>query len=230
MLVLALVLGAAREVAGGPLAWLAWLEELSGPGPFEGIHVAGPPLFCLVEITDGDHVTRRWAWSWEVIEGTHGTACVTVPRRNVRPLIHVSPEATWYRGVRNDLAPSGHAEDDHYEVSERVVGLIAYYKPARGVDLGVGATYHRFGGDGALGEFGFGRGALSLRARVRPLTWIPAWHESRPAAAIGLYSGIDQMRGSFSAADFRSTIPFRSRNDTRQMKIHVLVDLYALLR
>ena len=230
VLLVGFVVFGAVDAHAGPLRWWAWLEELSGPGPFEGAHVPGPPLVCFA-------CGARWQGRFRPTMGRgrqqcRGSAtglCPAVERDGVRPLVQISPEFTWYRSVRNNLAPVGSEEADRYEVTERVLGLIAYYKPVRGVDLGAGATYHWFSGEGALGDYSFGRPALSLRARVRPLTWVPAWHESRVAATFGLYTGLDQMSGTFSNDDFKSTRPFTSRNDTRQMKVHILIDASALI-
>ncbi len=224
------LLGVTSTAHAGPLSWWAWLDELSGPGPFEGIHIPGPPILCFAMVAGDDGVrTQRWGGVASSIEGRRTGVCPAVEREGVRPVVQVSTEFTWYHSTRNKLAPAGLEEDERYEVTERVIGLIAYYKPLRGVDLGAGATYHWFTGEGVTGDYSFWRPAVSLRARVRPLTWVPAWKQNRVAAALGLYTGLDQMVATFTNDDFKSNRPFESRNDTRQMKVHVLLDASALI-
>jgi len=134
--------------------WWGWLEELSGPGPFQGPGVA-VPVFCM---KDSEHVS-----CWRGVD----------PAPNRRLLVGVARLGSGHNLRFKDLPDT---PDNRREVKVLQISGVYMFRVLAAVDVGFGAGTMRFSGAGfePLWRFTLIPGSVS----VHPFAFIDGWKKN----------------------------------------------------
>ena len=169
--------------------WWAWLEELSGPGPFHG-YVLAAPVLCT---RDGVVVP---CWMKQSADGPERLLVLSVGRLGSGDNVRFK-----------DLPDT---PDNRREVNVLQISGSYMFRLHPAIDVGFGAGTMRLSGEGfkPLWRFTLIPGTMS----VRPLALIKQWQDNHRWAYI-VRGEIETsfVTGGFNAADFgSSTSTFRS--------------------
>jgi hypothetical protein len=203
--------GTAFAAAG----WWAWLEELSGPGPFRGLVIAAPVL-CF---RDGKVVS----------------CFLPVPKNATEE------EAAKYRPKRllfvsvGSLGSSDHLRfkdlpdtpENRREVNVLQVSGTYVYRLHPAVDVGFGAGTMRFSGEGFRSLWRFT--LIPATASVRPFALVKQWQDNRWAQVVRGEIETSFVTSGFTAAQFGNSASTFSTGAEFLTRAAVVIDFGALV-
>jgi hypothetical protein len=192
--------GAAFAASG----WLAWLEELSGPGPFSGFVVSAPVL-CT---RDGEVVS---CWS-----------PISPPKR----VVNVS--VGWLGSGHNlrfkDLPDT---PDNRRGVDVLQVSGAYLFRLHPAFDAGLGAGFMRFSGDGFEAQWRFT--LVPITGSVRPFALVDKWKHARWASILRAEMETSFVTSGFKASQFGSSTSTFSSGPEFLTRAALVIDLGSLV-
>jgi hypothetical protein len=199
VIVLALWPTGAYAAAG----WWAWLEELSGPGPFHGLAL-GAPVLCT---------------------GTSGLV-LCKPGNEVKRLVFVTV-STVSSGHNLRFKDLPDTPDNRREVHALQVSGAYMFRLHPAIDVGFGAGTMRFSGDGfeALWRLTL----VPATAALRPFTLIGKWEKSPWAQVVRGEFETSFVTPGFNASQFGTPASTFSVGPEFLTRVAVVIDFGPLV-
>ena len=192
-------------------AFLGWIENLSGPGPFFSVQLPFDRVVCVIR----DNVEERTEApriGTVFHDEQENVVCTRDGNRDPRKILaHLSFEFTYAWAGTDDLFPA---------VRFASIKPVFFIRLHESLDAGVGLGLTRFSGDG----FGLGRVSIPLRLRIH-VPWLPP--ESKWRAVYLSLQG-DYYPKAFRGSDFAGEPAFFEDNEIHK-GVLIGMDLVRIL-